>query len=259
LTKSAATTPPRTVLIVLAHHDDEFFLAAAIAECLAAGGQVMIAYLTHGSLYGTQTQVRIEETGRALGRLGVDPGGVYQIGQQLDIFDGNLKSRMRDAASALSALIRKLPVDDVWVLAWEGGHHDHDCAHYLGVVAANSAVRKADVYEFSAYHAFRRPGPFFRVMQLVPRDASVSVIHLGLKQRLQMLALVPGYRSQWKTFIGLLPGIVLRVLGRGRIEYRRAAGIDYGVPPHAGRLYYEKRFGIPFAAVCAAIRTLNNE
>lgn len=244
---------------MLAHHDDEFFFAAPIARCLAAGGQVVIAYLTHGSLYGASTQQRIAETGRALARLGVDPGGIYQFGQHLDIFDGDLKSRMRDAAGALSALIKELAVDEVWVLAWEGGHQDHDCAHYLGVFVANSAPHKPEVYEFSAYNAFRRPGPLFRVMQLVPRGASTSAIRLSVTQRLQILALVPGYRSQWKTFMGLLPGIILRVLGHGRIEYRRAAGIDYRVPPHAGRLYYEKRFGIPFAAVSAAIQTINHD
>jgi hypothetical protein len=56
--------------------------------------------------------------------------------------------------------------------------------------------------------------------------------------------------------MGLFPGICTRVLLLGRLQTRRVAGIDYHSKPHAGSLYYERRFGVRFDELYAAMDSL---
>jgi hypothetical protein len=37
------------------------------------------------------------------------------------------------------------PVDNVWCLAWEGGHQDHDASHLVAVAFAARRVARAHV------------------------------------------------------------------------------------------------------------------
>jgi LmbE family N-acetylglucosaminyl deacetylase len=49
--------------------------------------------------------------------------------------------------------------EEVWTLAWEGGHHDHHAAHLVALAFA--AGRGARCFEVPLYTGFRRVGRSF--------------------------------------------------------------------------------------------------
>lgn len=245
------------VLVLLPHHDDEFFMSKGILDRTAAGRTVAVAYLTFGSIYGASSEERVKESDLALRRLGVAAEHVHQLGLEQNIFDGQLHTRLPDAYAALERLAKRYHVTEICVLAWEGGHQDHDSAHYLGVSLARRSLPEAELREFPAYTAYRRSAPFFTVMRLIPRVTPVDITPLRLIERCKILAGIRYYRSQRKTFMGLSPGICTRVLLLGELQTRQVAGIDYRSKPHAGDLYYERRFGVRFEELRAAMDTLD--
>lgn len=248
---------PATMLL-LPHHDDEFFMAEGIRERVAAGRRVVVAYLTFGSIYGASSAQRVEESDRALRHLGVLPDDVHQLGVEQDIFDGRLHTRLADAYRAIERLLARYDVTELCVLAWEGGHQDHDSAHYLGASLVRHRLPTAEIREFPAYTAHNRPAPFFSVMRLIPRATPKATSWLGPMQRIRALAAVRYYRSQRRTFMGLFPGICTRVLLLGRLQTRQVIGVDYHSRPHAGSLYYERRFGIRFEELREAMDSLES-
>ena len=242
------------VLVVLAHHDDEFFLSGAISVACAAGKRVVAAYLTHGSAYGADAHQRIEESQSVLSKLGVEPQDVYQIGLERGIFDAKLCSHLAAASEALDELAHKYCFAEAYVLAWEGGHHDHDCAHYLGVRLARAAG--LPVMEASAYNGYRCIGSLFKVMSFIPAQSARIRLPVTLGQRIRLLMLAFYYRSQLMTFMGLMPGILWRLFPGGGFEIRVVPPFDYDRPPHEGRLFYETRFNFRFETLQGAIQEL---
>ncbi len=245
------------VLLILPHHDDEFFMANAVLKWRQNGTRVAVAYLTHGSMYGASTETRIKESDAALSWLGILPEDVHQIGIQDGIFDGSLHLNMAAGYQALCKLSSRYQFEEICVLAWEGGHQDHDCAHYLGVLLARLHAKGAIVREFPAYNAYLRRKPFFNVMALIPRHAEVSTATVSLGERFTLLTMIRFYRSQRRTFLGLLPGLLARFFLWRNIQSRRVEGIDYRNPPHGGGLLYERRFTMKFALVRQAIESLD--
>ncbi|MGE5625412.1 MAG: PIG-L deacetylase family protein [Bacillota bacterium] len=252
----ARPSTPATVLVILAHHDDEFFMAGVLQTLVAAGEQLRVAYLTHGSAYGASSESRINESNEVLTRLGIPPERVSQLGVEHDIFDSHLRLRLEDAASALAALAADEPVKAVYVPAWEGGHPDHDCAHVLGVQLARGLAGRPPVEEVSGYNGCGAPGPLFRVMRFIPADTPVRRWPLSFAKRLALLRFIGLYRSQRRTFLGLLPGILGQLFVTGAFESRPVPAFDYGRPPHSGQLLYEKRFGLRFEDLSRSLRDL---
>src|SRR6185503_17138294 len=52
--------------------------------------------------------------------------------------------------------------DEVYTLAWEGGHQDHDAAHLVALAFAQR--RGIPCHEMPLYNGYRSPGSLFRVM-----------------------------------------------------------------------------------------------
>jgi LmbE family N-acetylglucosaminyl deacetylase len=244
-------------LLLLPTPDDEFFMTKGILDHIAAGRAVVVAYLTFGSIYGASSAERVEESDRALRRLGVPTEDIHQLGIEQNIFDGQLHTRLAEAYAAIERLVAGHRIAEICVLAWEGGHQDHDSAHYLGATLARR-LPGVELREFPAYTAYRKPAPLFTVMRLIPRAAPADLSPLGLLERIRILAGMRFYRSQRKTFIGLSPGIFTRVLLLGRLQTRRVTGFDYHNKPHAGDLYYERRFGIRFDDLRKAMDALDS-
>ena len=71
--------------------------------------------------------------------------------------------------SAISGRALQEPVDEVWTLAWEGGHQDHDAAHLVAIAFANR--RGAPVFEVPLYHGHLSRGS---LTDAPPIDASAA-------------------------------------------------------------------------------------
>jgi len=218
------------VLFVFAHQDDELAAASRMLLARRNGDRVICAYLTNGT-FRAAASVRNEESRRALARLDVT-----------DLLfaafpDGELPEHATEGLAFLEAHVEE--AGEVWTLAWEGGHQDHDAAHVIALAFARR--RGLPCREVPLYNGQGTSGPFFRTMH--PLGDGWTTRRIGLREALRIVAMARFYKSQRRTWLGLLPeAIVKLVLMRSEFardsDPRRLAS-----KPHDGLLYYERRFG----------------
>ncbi len=236
------------VLLLLAHNDDEYFCSLRISEELQLGNHIFVVYLTHGSLYGADSKTRIAESTKVLTGLGVNPADIFATGYEKNIFDCRLPERIVDGYRSLCALMDTIPIDRIYVMAWEGGHPDHDASHMIGVAFARARNLRQQLYEFPAYNAARKRPGSAGVMRFMNGNGDILATSLNRMHAFRALTLARGYKTQRTTFLALLPGSIVQLLLRGYQAYRRVPeNRDYTQPPHPGTLFYERRFRLPFA------------
>ncbi|MEA2488748.1 MAG: N-acetylglucosamine malate deacetylase 1 [Acidobacteriota bacterium] len=241
------------LLFVFAHQDDEVAVATRILDALRSGATVSCVYLTNGEGHHAPSHIRDEETRQVLLRLGIDLARVYFLGSQHAIPDGALHHHLADALALLEAQIPE-PVDEVVTLAWEGGHHDHDAAQLVAVAFAAPRGLLPRTYEMPLYHGYRLPGPLFRTLTPLRVGSSWTPRRIRFRDGLRIALLCRFYRSQRKTWLGLLPEALLR-LALGRKEWSRRVDVSrLHARPHEGPLFYERRFHVPYAEVAEAAK-----
>lgn len=237
------------VLFLLAHNDDEYFAALRMREEIQLGNRVIAAYLTHGSIHGVDSSARMQDSVKILSRLGIEQNDILPTGRKQDILDFRLHERVVDAYQGLSEALENVAIERLYVMAWEGGHPDHDASHLIGVAFARQRNLE-EVYEFPTYSRFRVMHPLHKDFELLTTGTS----------RIEAFkTLVSGfsYRGQRRTFLAMLPGSVAQLLLLGHQNYWRVPRErDYTQPPHAGRLFYERRYGISFAVFAKNVRAL---
>ncbi len=228
-------------LFVFAHQDDEIAAAARIAHLVRSGATITCVYLTNGEGRGASSAVRDEESRRVLAHLGVDLARVYFAGSQERIPDGSLVEHL-DRALALLELHVTEPVDEVWCLAWEGGHQDHDASHLVAVAFAARRGLLDRTFELPLYRRHRLLT--FQTLAPLRMGKPWTARPIGLREALRILALCRFYRSQRRSWLGLLPTATLRLLIE-RCEWTRVVDVTrLTQKPHEGALLYEKRFGV---------------
>jgi LmbE family N-acetylglucosaminyl deacetylase len=241
-------------LALLAHHDDEFFLAPVLQDECAAGTELRVVFLTHGSRFGAETGVRARESQAALAGLGVDASRIMELGLEGGIFDGELMHKAGAALEALTAHLDGQRFERIYLMGWEGGHTDHDAAHLIGRAYAERTQPAARRLEFPLYNCFGMEPGKFRVMRLAPGPGPILERRVTAAEMEACLGLFDSYASQRQVLAALRPGVEQMLRQRGSYRYRElAAGRDYSQPPHPGALFYEQRFGVSFAAFRAAL------
>ncbi|HVE71903.1 MAG TPA: PIG-L family deacetylase [Thermoanaerobaculia bacterium] len=227
-------------LFVFAHQDDEIAAAARIAHLVRMGVTISCAYLTNGEGRGATSIERDGESRLVLVRLGVHLARVHFIGSEERLPDGALVEHLDRALASLQSRVTD-PVDEVWTLAWEGGHQDHDAAHLVAIAFANE--RGAPVFELPLYHGHRLRGPLFQTLAPLRVGAPWIGRRVPIGEGLRLLALCRFYRSQRRTWLALLPGAFIRLI-LGQREWTRAVDVArLASRPHEGVLFYERRFG----------------
>lgn len=245
--------PGDRLLVLLAHNDDEFFISPLLMRELASGTHVRIAYLTHGSIYGADSEQRMAESRAVLGTLGLDADRTLFPGKLAGIFDSRLASEAERAYGAVLEAVAGTRVDRILTTAWEGGHPDHDAANVVATALARTLG--CELFEFPAYNAYRLPRGLFRVMAFAGDRAGTRVTRIGLAEGFAALRRASLYRSQRRTFLGLSPGASLEFVWRRRQQLRKVPDDrDYGLRPHVGPLLYERRFGLDFAEFSTQIQ-----
>lgn len=238
------------VLFLLAHNDDEYFAALRMREELRLGNRVFIAYLTYGGRAGEDPDARIRESLGVLGKWGVKETDILLIGRRKHIQDLRLYEKTLDAYRELEALFTNIPIRHLYLLAWEGGHPDHDASHLIGMAFARRR-NLHNVYEFPAYSRFR-------VMHPPQTGVNLLKTHTGRVDAARVFFAGFSYRSQRKTFFAMLPGSIGQLLLLGYQNYWPVPELrDYRQPPHAGRLFYERRFQISFGQFVENVKMLN--
>lgn len=231
------------ILFVFAHQDDEVAAAIRILRARRNGDRVFCAFLTDGA-FKVPSAVRNEESRRALSVLGVS-----------DLLfapfpDGNLPEHAREALAFLES--RSEEIHEVCTLAWEGGHQDHDAAHVIALAYARR--RGIPCREVPLYNGRGTPRSLFRVLR--PLGKGWETTRVRFSEALFVLSLVRFYKSQRKTWCGLLPEAAFELLIARRTHVRDADPRRLNQKPHAGDLFYERRFGYPYERFVSAMKTM---
>lgn len=227
-------------LFVFAHQDDEIATATRLLHFLRENWTVSIVYLTNGEGRRAKSDVRDEETRKVLTQLGIDLSRVHFAGSRERIPDGRLYLHLDRSLQLLEESVAH--ADEVWSLAYEGGHQDHDAAHLVAM--AYAAKRGLPLFEMPLYHGYGLPGPFFNTLAPLRNGGPWSARQIAFAEGFRIALLCRFYTSQRKTWLGLLPEALLR-LAVGRREWTREADLDrLREKPHRGKLFYERRFGV---------------
>lgn len=236
-------------LFVFAHQDDEIAAATRILHFVRSGWTVSVVFLTNGEGRRAASAVRDEESRMVLARLGVDLNRVLFAGSRERIPDGRLFEHLDRALALLDAHEQ---ADEVWTLAYEGGHQDHDAAHLVAVAFA--ARRNVACFEVPLYHGYGLPGPFFNTLAPLRNGQPWTARKIALSEGFRIALLCRFYASQRKTWLGLFPEALLR-LAFARKEWTRRAEVErLGERPHEGTLFYERRFGVTWEEFAAKAR-----
>lgn len=227
-------------LFLFAHQDDEFGVFHVIDTCRRRGQRVVCAYFTRGS--GELAARRNAESIHVLGRLGVAPDNIVFAGDELGIDDGALYLSLERTEAWIERWFSSFgAIESIHVLAWEGGHHDHDALHVLATGVAERRGLLSRLRQFALYNGYRCPGPLFRVLAPLAANGPIQSFPIPLRRRIAYLGLCLQYPSQWKTWVGLFPFVLLHYLLDGRQTLQGVQPERTGERPHAGMLYYEKR------------------
>jgi hypothetical protein len=230
-----------SLIVLMAHPDDEFALFPVLDDASRRAVPIHLLWLSDGSYGGQDPMVRVEESRRVLGKLGIVVATADFVGLSLGVPDGRVVEHLAELESALLPRLASLPADALLLCpAWEGGHQDHDAIHLLGRRIARRTGRPA--LQYPLYQGEGLPGPIFRV--LAPLRSSVRAARFSPRraERLRYALACLGYRSQRASFIGLLPMIVLRSLVCMRDWFLLELRADAPpARPHPGPLLYERR------------------
>jgi LmbE family N-acetylglucosaminyl deacetylase len=246
-------------LFVFAHQDDEFAAAPWIVQELREGAAVACVYLTDGGSR-TPPAVRDAESRDALHSLRVDDNAIafLQIAGGR-IADGALPAASLDALAALAAWVEAAAFvpSRIYAPSYEGGHPDHDAAHLIAAAFARQHDLVEEAWHFSLYHAYRIPRPFFACFAQLPSAMPSRRARLSARDRVALTLLCTRYRSQRRTWIGLLPGALLQRLLLGRERVVRFDLARLTDRPHPGQLLYERLFNVPYTTFANNLTPLN--
>lgn len=234
------------------HQDDEFAVFGLIEDCVSRRERPVCFFLTDGQGYAAIASSRNAESRRVLLKLGVTPEDIHFIGSDMEIPDGKLFQSLDRLHLALLEELRGLHPKAVFIPAWEGGHHDHDAAHALGVHLCEQAGCQTPM-QFPLYNGIGLPGSLFRVLHPLSGNGPLLRFPFGMRRGCRYVGLCLHYRSQWRTWIGLLPFVILWTFVRRAHVLQLAAKFLADKRPHPGPLLYERRYGIPFSVVSDAI------
>lgn len=231
-----------TSLFLFAHQDDEFGVFQQILTERQSGHRVVCAYLTSGVAHGQDPERRNEESISVLSRLGVHRDDVFFAGRLLSIDDGQLPELLQIASEWMDGWVDGFPsLISVYVMAWEGGHPDHDALHAMTVQIFHEREMGHLVRQFPLYNSYRCLGSFFRVLFPLRGNGPVERTKIPWANRIQFLGYCLRYPSQLKSWIGLLPFVALHYIFDGSQTFQAVSISRTQERPHDGHLYYERR------------------
>lgn len=166
---------------------------------------------------------------------------IYFIGEQFGIADRCLIENLDTVGRWLEQLVQNLSIRYVYVMAWEGGHPDHDAIHAVAVQVMKDRGCLEFLRQFPLYNGWKLHWKFFSVLRPLPQNGPITRIRISWAARIRYLSYCMQYHSQFTSWIGLFPFVVLHYVISGYQEFQ-ACSLDRVLnPPHEGRLYYEKR------------------
>jgi LmbE family N-acetylglucosaminyl deacetylase len=238
-----------SVVHIYAHFDDEYCALPLIRRRVREGVDQRFLYVAD---YRTPELAarRFAETRSLLAHLGVDPAKAQHVGAGTGAQDGSVFRHLDVAFPALKAAVDAVgPVERFVVTAFEGGHMDHDmCAMMASALAG---ARGVPVEQISLYNGPGLAGPFFHGGAPLPENGPVTRMRLSPAEWAHWMAAVRFFPSQAKTWAGLWPAMFWSYAKQG-FGYQTLEPARLAERPHAGTLFYERMFKVPYQEVRAA-------
>lgn len=229
-------------LFIFAHQDDEFGVFHEIKRLCKKGEVVDVIYLTSGTLDGGLSHVRNNESISALTQLGVDGKNIFFLGGDNLIPDGRLSQHIEKAFALILDLISNIGAPTrIYTLAWEGGHQDHDAAHLIGVALAKKFNIVDECYQIPLYTGLNTCWIIFRVFVACQYNGKAILEPISLRDRCIFLSYIFYYKSQIKTWIFLMPFLILHYVFWGNQLLQKISLSRLFQRPHEGAMLYERR------------------
>lgn len=232
-----------THVYLLAHFDDELgVLPLMMARARSNAAQVFIYVASYSDeLFA----IRKAETANLLQAFGFDPASILTL--KTKVLDGALHSQPLELYAELTKVLDQIgPIDGLTTTAWEGGHHDHDVCAALAVSLGKA--RGVPVDQFSLYNGKGLPWRLFRGAWPLTEGGTTRRVKLSLQDWLKIVAAVRFHPSQWRTWMGLWPAMVVSYLLRGFV-YQDLDLARVTQRPHPGALLYERMFKVDYSEV----------
>ena len=243
-------------VFLFAHQDDEAGVFQKILDEQQTGHRVLCVYLTDGAANGQSAARRNQESIAVLGRLGVNQSEVTFAGEALHIQDGQLLNHLTSAQKWLEDFLAEHNlISAMYLPAWEGGHHDHDALHALGVTVALKLGIEHNTWQYALYNAFNCIGPFFRVFLPLEANGPIRSNKVSWSNRFKFLRCCLSYPSQAVTWFGLFPFMLLHYVFWGTQRIQPISSIRIQQRPHTGSLYYERRKFCMYNELTLAIKS----
>ncbi len=221
----------KRILLLAPHPDDEVVgAAAAIGRARAAGGEVLVAFLTDGvpDRSAFWTWQRGAHAARVARRRAESEAAARLLGFAIALFQEiptrTLKSVLAGTRARLVDLVARRGVDMIWAPAYEGAHQDHDAASFL----ASTLKERAPVWEFAEYSNFGGRTQSQEFAQPTGREIELRLDQREVAAKRAALALYASERGN------------LSHIGSARESFRPLAAYDYARPPHEGVLFYQR-------------------
>lgn len=231
-----------TSLFIFAHQDDESGVFWELHRLVSRGDNIIVVYLTSGDLSGGASFIRDCESISVLTKLGILKKNIHFLGTELGIPDGRLSKHMTSAFQAMMILLNKTTLpESVYVLAWEGGHQDHDAAHIIGLAIGRQLDILEQCFQFTLYTGFRLTSILFSVFSPIPENGKAQLSCIPWKLRFKFIRYCLSYPSQKKTWLGLFPFFLIHYISKGTQILQPVSVKRITQKPHSGRLLYERR------------------
>lgn len=190
-------------LFLLSHCDDEIFLLPFLLD--SNSESVVCFFSTRHFLDGSKN-IRQLEANKVRTYLNYYQQ-VHFVFMEPELSDGHI---YRDFSKLnfdfIGRIIKEFEPDELLTLAFEGGHQDHDTVEFISRVLSKNY--HLQLISCPAYSSASNSEKFFRVMKT---DLPTEKIHI---RRLRVIwaavRIMTIYRSQFKSWLGLAPLILLR-------------------------------------------------
>ncbi len=226
-------------VFVFAHPDDDVFISGLMKRLISLSIKTLGVWLTSGGYFGGQER-RENELRKASSVLGLSSDHC----EMLRFPDLGLINSMDLAVSKLSEILRLYRPRNIFVTAFEGGHPDHDAANFIVYEAKFRSQLDCRIFEFPLYNG---SGSFltwrWRINSFPPGGPQtvfqpLSSIEIDCKSKIMKI-----YSSQWMYMI---PAHLARsrytLINQGEPYRLCPDNRDHTVPPHIGKLNYERWF-----------------
>lgn len=228
-----------SVAIFFAHMDDEVFLIPTINRLNAENKKIYCYFLTksEGRNDRYSQEIRESESIKFLSRLAPN-AEVNFLGKILDVKDLELHLNLEKIYDYLLSALAK-DVQMIITPHFEGGHIDHDSASILGRKISEKLL--LDHFTFALYKAKFKRFKFFEVAKIKKDEQSSFKLKVDISSYIYYLLIPFIYKSQWRTWLGIYPFLVTRIIFRRDYKIFNAASLDYENPPNSGNLLYSRR------------------